>query len=278
MTSPTCTPMGVSMRRWSGSDSFWRACSAWIACAQRVAFTTESNSAKTESPAVSTTRPSSSSTCASTRWWKARISRVVHSSSLPIRRLKPETSTIRMAASLRRERGASASNPRPRARQLAHEAEELEPVGHALLPAAPLAVERVHVHRDALRIAQAGKTSERELAGRVGGRESRVETLARAVAHVHQIVAHRERALRVAERPVAGHDHLGAELRDALAGGDPVRDRSRPHDRRSADEQDVARVHDALLRQPHQDVAPRVRRPDLDEHDLLRADAQAQLA
>src|SRR5439155_2482362 len=78
------------------------ACVCWIACAQRTALTTLSNSPKTESPAVSTTHPSCASTRDWVRVWKSRISAVVPSSSRPIIRLKPETSTIRIAESLRR--------------------------------------------------------------------------------------------------------------------------------------------------------------------------------
>jgi len=78
---------------------------AWasrIACAQRTAFTTLSKSPKTESPAVSTTRPSCTSTSPWVRSWNSRTRAVVPSSSRPIMRLKPETSTIRIAESLRR--------------------------------------------------------------------------------------------------------------------------------------------------------------------------------
>src|SRR5438128_8793916 len=78
------------------------ACACWIACAQRTAWTTLRNSPKTESPAVSTTHPSCASTRDWVRVWKSRISAVVPSSSRPIIRLKPETSTIRIAESLRR--------------------------------------------------------------------------------------------------------------------------------------------------------------------------------
>src|SRR5262245_22241975 len=177
------------MRRSGGAASLRAAWSDWIAWAQRVAFTTESNSPNTESPAVSTTRPSNSCTRASTRAWKARISRVMPSSSRPIMRLKPETSTIRMAASLRRERGSSAATGRPVV-QLGHLAEQLERVRAALFAAAPLAVQGVDVDRDALRVAPAGELAQRDLARGVARRDARVERLAGAVAHVDQVVAH----------------------------------------------------------------------------------------
>src|SRR5262245_5195355 len=266
------------MRRSGGWLRLRVAWSSWIACAQRVAFTTESNSPNTESPAVSTTRPSNSRTRPSTRAWKARISRVVHSSSRAISRLKPETSTIKMAASFRRERGASAATRPLPLGQLGHQAEELERVGLALRAAAPLAVERVHVHRDPLRVAPGRELAERELARGVGRREPGVVRLACLGGDVDEVVAHLERALGVGERAVAGHDHGGVELGDALAGGDPVRHRPGPDDRRALDEEDVAGEEHALLGQPDQHVALGVRGPDLEEDDLLAAHAQAQLA
>src|SRR5262245_25729309 len=102
MTSPTCTPIRVSTRSSDSRAALAAAWASWIACAQRMALMTLSNSPNTESPAVSTTRPWCASTRPRVRSWNSRISAVVPSSFRPIMRLKPATSTMRMAASLRR--------------------------------------------------------------------------------------------------------------------------------------------------------------------------------
>ena len=65
--------------------------------------------------------------------------------------------------------------------------------------------------------------------------------------------------------PWPGTITRGVELEDPIAGGEPVRDRPRPHDRRALDEQDVAGEDDAVVRHVGDHVARGVRRPDLEQ-------------
>ena len=102
-----------------------------------------------------------------------------------------------------------------------------------------------------------------------------VEALARLVAHVRQVAVHVAHAGRVGDRPVAGHQHVGAELEDALAGHQPIAE-ARPHDRRAVDEQQVAGEHRATARYVDDRVAAGMRRPELDQRDVAVADLQVE--
>ena len=102
--------------------------------------------------------------------------------------------------------------------------------------------------------------------------------LARLRLDVRQVVADGRDAGLVRHRTVPGHDHLDVHPQHQVAGGDPVGQRARPHDRLAADEQDVAREHGAGVRDDGDQVALGVRRADLDQLDLPPADLQPEPA
>ncbi len=63
------------------------------------------------------------------------------------------------------------------------------------------------------------------------------------------------------------HHHICTERGDQIARSNPILERSRPNDRRSIDEQDVAGVHDFCVGNVHDDITVGVRRPHFHELD-----------
>src|SRR5262245_61820188 len=106
ITSPRLTPMRKLMRRFSGSAQLHSPSCTCIAAAASTASTALANSASTLSPGMSTTRPRCFVTTSVTRPRQVVSVRTVAASSSPIRRLKPATSALRIAASLRGTRVA----------------------------------------------------------------------------------------------------------------------------------------------------------------------------
>ena len=80
------------------------------------------------------------------------------------------------------------------------------------------------------------------------------------------------------ERSVSRHDHGRVELEHAVAGGDPVGHRARPHDRVAAVEEDVAREDDPVVGEVDHDVAGRVGRSDLQQGHRTVSDRQVEPA
>src|SRR5262245_8799912 len=106
ITSPRLTPMRKLMRRFSGNSQLHAPSCTCIAAAASTASTALANSASTLSPGMSTTRPRCFATTSATRPRQVVSVRTVAASSSPIRRLKPATSALRIAASLRGTRVA----------------------------------------------------------------------------------------------------------------------------------------------------------------------------
>ena len=82
-----------------------------------------------------------------------------------------------------------------------------------------------------------------------------------------EVVAHRGDAGLVGDRAVAGHDHIDVHAEHQVARRDPVAQRAGPHDRRAADEQDVAGEDRPGVGHVGERVAAGVRRADLDQLD-----------
>src|SRR3954468_491366 len=156
------------------------------------------------------------------------------------------------------------------------------PARHALAHLGPargeLAVRRLAVDRDPLRVAPAGEVAEVDVVGGQGGVHAGVEAHLRLVAHMGQVALDVLQAARVGDGPVAGDEHARLERHDAVAGPQPVLERAGPDDRRAVDEQDVAGEHDARVGHVDDRVAVGVRGADLDEANRPVAHAQLELA
>src|SRR5262249_46381086 len=96
------------------------------------------------------------------------------------------------------------------------------------------------------------------------GRYAECEEPPRFAAHVLEVGLHFGRSLDAAERPMARNDDLGAERYDCVKGGDPLVVSAVPADRGAAAEEDVPGEYDVLVREMHDDVAGRVRGPDVE--------------
>src|SRR3954464_3178135 len=172
--------------------------------------------------------------------------------------------------------------PRARAALLARRPARhaLEQLGPARLGPArvELAVRRLDVDRDPLRVAPAGEVAEVDVVGGLRGVHAGAEARLRPVAHMGQVALDVLQAARVGDGPVAGDEHARLERHDAVAGPQPVLERAGPDDRRAVDEQDVAGEHDARVGHVDDRVAVGVRGADLDEAHRPVADAQLELA
>src|SRR3954463_14141552 len=156
----------------------------------------------------------------------------------------------------------------------------LEQLGPAQLGPArvELAVRRLDVDRDPLRVAPAGEVAEVDVVGGQGGVHAGVEAHLRLVAHIGQVALDVLDAARVGDRAVAGDEHARVQRQDPVAGAQPVLERAGPDDRRALDEQDVAGEHDPRVGQVDDRVAVGVRGANLDEPHRPVADAQLELA
>ena len=94
----------------------------------------------------------------------------------------------------------------------------------------------------------------------------------RALLHERKIVAYGSNAALVADRPVPGYDVVELETEQVIARSDPVLDRSRPHDRVAADEQQIARIYNPIVGRIDRDVAAGMRGAELYQLELLGAE------
>src|SRR3954454_13141508 len=110
----------------------------------------------------------------------------------------------------------------------------LEQLGPAQLGPArvELAVRRLDVDREPLRVAPAGEVAEVDVVGGLGGVHAGVEARLRLVAHIGQVALDVLDATRVGKRAVAGDEHARLEREDAVARAQPVLERAGPDDRR----------------------------------------------
>src|SRR3954451_6064158 len=141
----------------------------------------------------------------------------------------------------------------------------LEQLGPAELGPArvELAVRRLDVDRDPLRVAPVGEVAEVDVVGGRGGVPAGVESRRPLVADVGQVALDVLDAARVGDRAVAGDEHARVQRQDPVAGAQPVLERPGPDDRLSFDEQDD--TSEAVVRVGHVDdgVAVGVRWTDL---------------
>lgn len=75
-----------------------------------------------------------------------------------------------------------------------------------------------------------------------------------------------------------GDEPCGAELEQALKRRDPALERSSPHDRGDADEEDVGRDRDPRVRDPNDQITRGVRGTDLDQANLAAADVKLEFS
>ena len=130
---------------------------------------------------------------------------------------------------------------------------------------AEVAVEGVDIGDHPLRLAPSGVGSEVDVAGGVEGRHPGIEAGLGLTREELEVILQVVQGRRGGQRSVARHDDVGGEGQDAVAGGDPVGDRTGPHDRVPAVEEDVAGEDDAILGEVGDDITRRVRRAHLEK-------------
>ena len=143
------------------------------------------------------------------------------------------------------------------------------------------AVDGVDVDGDATELAELAEVlTGADHAPDVAGRLERVDaggvTLGRFAIDEREVVAHGRDAGLVGDRAVTGHDGVDVHAEHQVAGGDPVRQRPGPHDRRAADEQDVAGVDRRRVGHVGERVAAGVGGADLDQLDDASTDVELQ--
>src|SRR5438309_5236995 len=153
-------------------------------------------------------------------------------------------------------------------RQWSHLREQADRIGMRLV-ATQFAIDHCYVDDDTFAVRPRGIAIQWYILCRLECRHTRLVTFARLVIDVFEVTLDLGHALFISDRAMAGNDGFHVHLQDAVAGPQPVTHRPGPHNGVTADEDDIAREDNTVVRDMLLRSTKEVRRANLKEMDRL---------